>query len=466
MGLFDSIPVRENGQDIEAGWFNIIRSTLNSVFDLFALNDLTDVDITAPSNGEVLIYNSISGNWENGPQSGGGGGGQLEDIAFIGKGTAAWTFEPPTGIVNVGQNTDDSTEIVLATNVSRGFTFVPTKTGDIRIIQIALVNRGAGNQDGIYTSKIYATSGGIAVGAPLATSNSASSTASLGINNVVFVNTNYNLGTQLQAGVKYAAMIISTDTGTINMRIGATNQTFTENLLETGPSSGSFALDAEQRSIRYAVQFDNLAAGGELVLDSDCFISVPNLLSNRHKIAAQTISMEDDQAAWVTVNRAQAGPTTLTVTVDNIINIVPDGNKLIFAQSVLGECHLGMVDPQRISNGEIINVQKGTGLMRMVATIGAPKIVDETVGILIGPENRQAIFTKSIGGAKTVTANPQVSVGTVIGQELVLIGTSDADYLELNDGTGLKLNGPLNLKNNQSANFLWDGNGWQEISRR
>lgn len=39
-----------------------------------ALNDLTDVTLASPSNGQVLKYNSTTGKWENADESGGGGG--------------------------------------------------------------------------------------------------------------------------------------------------------------------------------------------------------------------------------------------------------------------------------------------------------------------------------------------------------------------------------------------------------
>ena len=39
-----------------------------------ALNDLSDVTLASPSNGQVLKYNSTTGKWENADESGGGGG--------------------------------------------------------------------------------------------------------------------------------------------------------------------------------------------------------------------------------------------------------------------------------------------------------------------------------------------------------------------------------------------------------
>lgn len=39
-----------------------------------ALNDLSDVTLASPSNGQVLKYNATTGKWENADESGGGGG--------------------------------------------------------------------------------------------------------------------------------------------------------------------------------------------------------------------------------------------------------------------------------------------------------------------------------------------------------------------------------------------------------
>ena len=44
------------------------------------LNDLSDVAISSPTNGQVLKYNSTSGKWENG--TGGGGGGITKTQLF------------------------------------------------------------------------------------------------------------------------------------------------------------------------------------------------------------------------------------------------------------------------------------------------------------------------------------------------------------------------------------------------
>lgn len=47
-----------------------LQSALNGKLNTSAvINDLSDIDAATPSNGQILIYNSVSGNWENGSTS-------------------------------------------------------------------------------------------------------------------------------------------------------------------------------------------------------------------------------------------------------------------------------------------------------------------------------------------------------------------------------------------------------------
>ncbi len=61
------------------------------------LNELSDVVISNPSNGQVLTYNSLDGKWYNNTiESGGsGGGGDLSN--YLTKAEAAVTYYPITG---------------------------------------------------------------------------------------------------------------------------------------------------------------------------------------------------------------------------------------------------------------------------------------------------------------------------------------------------------------------------------
>ena len=108
---------------------------------------------------------------------------------------------------------------------------------------------------------------------------------------------------------------------------------------------------------------------GTLVIDTDCFISVPPLPDSYHTIQAQTINIEDGECAYVTLDRSAAMTTNLTVTVDDITNVTPDNNILIIARVVGTECFVGLHDLQRIADGEIVELQKGNTLVAEINTI-------------------------------------------------------------------------------------------------
>lgn len=65
-----------------------------------------------------------------------------------------------------------------------------------------------------------------------------------------------------------------------------------------------------------------------------------------------------------------------------------------------------------------------------------------------------------------ITANPQISAGATLGAELVLVGTDDTKFVLLEDGNGLKLNGPMSLYQYSKLHLFWNGSVWDEMYRR
>ncbi len=110
-------------------------------------------------------------------------------------------------------------------------------------------------------------------------------------------------------------------------------------------------------------------------------------------------------------------------------------------------------------------VGSGSGGYIVYGSPGSPISVG-TSGITASSDQRQLYFVNSSGGAVTVTANPQITAGTIIGQELEIIGTSDTNYPIFNDGNGLSLNGVVELKSYSAIRFIWDSSVWVETSRR
>lgn len=114
----------------------------------------------------------------------------------------------------------------------------------------------------------------------------------------------------------------------------------------------------------------------------------------------------------------------------------------------------------------VVGPNTGTGAMAVYGTIGTPETITAAGGITAQADQRQLHIIKSSGGAVTVTATPQISVGTIIGQELELDGTSDTNYINLSDGNGLSLNGAISMKENNYLSLYWRGDVWRERNRR
>lgn len=101
----------------------------------------------------------------------------------------------------------------------------------------------------------------------------------------------------------------------------------------------------------------------------------------------------------------------------------------------------------------------------ITGSIASPSSITAGGGITpVAGKRKQIIFVKGTGGVD-ITANPQIAAGTIVGQRLLLIGTSDTDTLKLDHGTGLDLNGSITLGLRWQLSLLWDGNFWMEVSR-
>ena len=68
-------------------WTNFFISALgknaSGTGGVLSLNDLVDVELSSPSNGQALVYNATSQKWENQTIGGGGGGGTLTSIGLV-----------------------------------------------------------------------------------------------------------------------------------------------------------------------------------------------------------------------------------------------------------------------------------------------------------------------------------------------------------------------------------------------
>lgn len=105
---------------------------------------------------------------------------------------------------------------------------------------------------------------------------------------------------------------------------------------------------------------------------------------------------------------------------------------------------------------------------------GAPQTVTAAGGIVLsGQVNQNFAWVVSNSGAVTVTATPSITAGTMDGETLELIGTSNTNYPILQDnaglsGSNLQLNGNVALKLYSVITLHWDAtlSYWVEDSRR
>lgn len=106
----------------------------------------------------------------------------------------------------------------------------------------------------------------------------------------------------------------------------------------------------------------------------------------------------------------------------------------------------------------------GVTLYSVSGTRASPNNIVAGTGITATTTN-QIQFVQGSGGAVDITANPQISAGTTVGQLIQLVGRSNTNTLKLDHGTGLVMNGSCTLAEDSTIQFLWDGTNWVEVSR-
>lgn len=94
-----------------------------------------------------------------------------------------------------------------------------------------------------------------------------------------------------------------------------------------------------------------------------------------------------------------------------------------------------------------------------------PFSIGPTVNIPASSLPRRIVFLNSTGGNVSITGL-QAEDGVLIGDELILVGTSDINYPTFRDDDGLALNGSIDLKLNRTIYLVWSGAVWLEISRK
>lgn len=126
------------------------------------------------------------------------------------------------------------------------------------------------------------------------------------------------------------------------------------------------------------------------------------------------------------------------------------------------------------SNGQVLTVVGGAWASAasptaptITGSTGTPSNITAAGGIAFTGSNYANIwFIQGSPGAVTVTATPQVAVGTSVGQVLKLVGQDNTKTVTLADGNGLALNGSWVGALDSFLTLVWDGTNWIEESRR
>lgn len=109
------------------------------------VNELEDVDAAAPNNNDVLVYKSLSGNWEAEAQSGGSGSSNVYNYTSV---TGNYTLTDSD--TALGVDAAANTVITLPTAVGRTGQFFVVKRlpADIGTYSVTIDTTGAETIDG------------------------------------------------------------------------------------------------------------------------------------------------------------------------------------------------------------------------------------------------------------------------------------------------------------------------------
>lgn len=102
----------------------------------------------------------------------------------------------------------------------------------------------------------------------------------------------------------------------------------------------------------------------------------------------------------------------------------------------------------------------------VTGTRSIPLGITAAGGIAFNTGQRQFQFIHGSPGPVTISANPQIGNGLIVGQEMVLMCCDDTNSVTFTNGDGLLLNGNFTMLDGDTLSLIWDGNHWSETSRR
>lgn len=126
------------------------------------------------------------------------------------------------------------------------------------------------------------------------------------------------------------------------------------------------------------------------------------------------------------------------------------------------------------SNGDVTWANMTTPFTKAAfGTMGLPCNVSPIAGInaassfMSTTADMQTVIAKCtfITGITAIAVDPQIQAHTVLGARMLIIGGSDTDVFELNDGSGLSLKSKWQSYLRSTLELVWDGVVWTECNR-
>jgi hypothetical protein len=111
----------------------------------------------------------------------------------------------------------------------------------------------------------------------------------------------------------------------------------------------------------------------------------------------------------------------------------------------------------------------GGGALGVTGSRASPSTITAAGGLVYntaGSARQMWFITGDTTTGTDITANPQISLGSTVGQELIIVGRDSDRPVIFEDGNGLSLNGPWTAYANSVLYLVWDTSVWLEVNRK
>lgn len=170
---------------------------------------------------------------------------------------------------------------------------------------------------------------------------------------------------------------------------------------------------------------------------------------------------------WNTFNGKQAAGNYITALTGDVTAAGPGSSAATLAtvNSNVGTFANASVTVN--AKGLVTAVSAGSGAApNVTGSRASPTAITAGGGISFSGSAYTNFAFISAASPITVSANPQIAAGSLVGQELILIARDATNTVTLSDGTGLSLNGAWVGGLDSVLRLVYDGTNWTEQSRR